>query len=92
MARPVTKPVTEVKRHATEILAQLQQSREPIVITEHGRSAAVLVDVETFDRLQDRLALLEGITRGERAFAEGRVVSHEEAKRRLRRWLPARQR
>ncbi|HEY7958094.1 MAG TPA: type II toxin-antitoxin system Phd/YefM family antitoxin [Polyangia bacterium] len=83
-----TKPVTEVKRHATEILAELQRSREPVVITEHGRSAAVLVDMETFGRLQNRLALLEGITRGERAFSEGRVVSHAEAKRRLRRWLP----
>jgi prevent-host-death family protein len=92
MARPLTKPVTEVKRHATEILAQLQRHREPIVITEHGRSAAVLVDVETFDRLNSRLELLEGIARGERAFAEGRVVSHEEAKRRLGRWLPARRR
>jgi prevent-host-death family protein len=89
MARPLTKPVTEVKRHATEILAQLQRSREPIVITEHGRSAAVLLDVETFDELQNRLELLEGITRGERALAEGRVVSHKEAKRRLGRWLAA---
>ena len=89
MAIPVTKPVTEIKRHATEIIAQLQRSHETVVITEHGRSAAVLLDVETFDRLNDRLALLEGIARGERAFAEGRVASHKEAKRRLGRWLPA---
>ena len=85
----VAKAVTEIKRHATEIIAQLQRSREPIVITEHGRSAAVLMDMETFDRLNQRLALLEGITRGERAFAEGRVVAHKDAKRRLGRWLPA---
>lgn len=87
-----TKPVTEVKRHATEIIANLQRSREPLVITEHGRSAAVLVDVETFDSMHSRLALLEGIARGERAFSEGRVVSHEQAKRRLGRWLVARRR
>ena len=89
MAIANTKPVTEIKRHATEIIAQLRESRETVVITEHGRSAAVLLDVETYDRMTARLALLEGIARGERAFAEGRIVAHKEAKRRLGRWLPA---
>ena len=87
MSRPLTMPVTEVKRHATEILAKLKVHREPIVITEHGRSSAVLLDVESFDDLQRRLAVLEGIARGERAFAERRVVTHEDARRRLGRWL-----
>lgn len=89
MAVPVTKPVTDIKRHATEIIAELRRTHESVVITEHGRSAAVLVDIETFDRLNRRLALLEGIARGERAFADGRTVAHKEAKRRLGRWLPA---
>jgi prevent-host-death family protein len=89
MPRALTKPVTEVKRHATEILAELKAHREPIVITEHGRSSAVLVDVDSYDELQRRLALLEGLARGERAFAEGRVVSHAQARRRLGRWLAA---
>ncbi len=92
MAGQRTKPVTEIKRHATEIIAELQRSHQPIVITEHGRSAAVLMNVEDFDRLNERLRLLEGIARGERAFAEGRVVSHAEATKRLARWLPGSQR
>jgi prevent-host-death family protein len=81
------RPVTEIKRHATRIIAQLQSDRVPVVITEHGRSAAVLLDVETYETLRRRLSLLEGIARGERAFAEGRVVSHAGAKKRLGRWL-----
>jgi prevent-host-death family protein len=92
MPRALTKPVTEIKRHATEILAELKEHREPIVITEHGRSSAVLVDVESYDDLQRRLALLEGIARGERAFAEGRTVTHAQARRRLGRWLAGRDR
>src|SRR5579862_6540924 len=82
--------VTQIKRHATRIIAELQATREPVVITEHGRSAAVLLDVETWDELRRRVALLEGIARGERAFAEGRVVSHATARKRLRRWLARR--
>lgn len=46
-----------------------------MLITERGRSAAVLLDLETYDDLQRRIELLEGLVRGERAFAEGRVVT-----------------
>jgi predicted transcriptional regulator len=46
-----------------------------------------LVDVETYDELQRRLAVLEGIARGERAIEEGRTLSQAEAKRRMSRWL-----
>ena len=81
------KPVTEIKRRATEIIAKLQADRRPVLITERGRSAAVLIDVATYEQLLTRTELLEGIARGERAIDEGRVVSHTAAKRRLGRWL-----
>ena len=90
MAVPRLKPVTEIKRRATEVIADVRATRQPVLITERGRSAAVLLDVETYDGLLRRLAVLEGIARGERADSEGRVVSHAEARRRLRRWLGAR--
>lgn len=87
MRSAATKPVTELKRRATEILAELEAERQPLLITEHGRSAAVMLDVESYQALLSRMALLEGIARGERAILEGRVVSHSAAKQRLSRWL-----
>ena len=85
MARMV-RPVTEVKRNATAIIARMREDREPVIVTEHGRAAAVLVDVESYEAMQRRIALLEAVARGERAFAEGRVVSHAAARRRLAKW------
>ena len=82
-----TELVTTLKRRATTLLAELEESREPMLITQHGLPSAYLVDVETFQALQQRVALLEGIARGERAVEEGRVVSHSQAKARMRRWL-----
>jgi prevent-host-death family protein len=79
--------VTTLKRKATEILGDLAQDQEPVLITQHGRPAAYLVDIETYEAMQDRIALLEGIARGERAIEEGRTVSHAEAKKRMSRWL-----
>ena len=82
-----TQLVTTLKRHATEILDDLEEDPDPVLITQHGRPAAYLVDVETFENLRQRLSILEGIARGERAIDEGRVLSHSKAKVRMKRWL-----
>ncbi|MGH7961602.1 MAG: type II toxin-antitoxin system Phd/YefM family antitoxin [Candidatus Binatia bacterium] len=79
--------VTTLKRKATELLSELDRDRVPVLITQHGRPAAYLVDVETYDHLTRRLAVLEGIARGERAVEQGRVLSHTAAKKRMARWL-----
>lgn len=82
-----TELVTTLKRQATELLDELGRSKEPILITQHGLPSAYLVDVETFEKLQDRMSLLEGIARGEKAVEDGRTVSHAQAKQRMARWL-----
>ena len=82
-----TELVTTLKRQATELLAEIERDKQPILITQHGLPSAYLVDVETFELLQQRMAVLEGIARGEMAVAEGRVVSHAEARTRMARWL-----
>lgn len=79
--------VTTLKRRATELLSELANERAPILITQHGLPAAYLVDVATFEQLQQRLSLLEGIARGEKAVEEGRVLTHVAAKKRMDRWL-----
>jgi prevent-host-death family protein len=82
-----TELVTTLKRKATELLSDLEQSREPILITQHGMPSAYLVDVETYEALQRRMSLLEGIARGEKAVEDGRTLSHAQAKKRMGRWL-----
>jgi prevent-host-death family protein len=82
-----TELVTKLKRQATELLADVARDREPILITEHGRPSAYLVDIVSYENLVARMKLLEGIARGERAIEDGRVLSASQAKRRMQRWL-----
>jgi len=82
-----TELVTTLKRKATEIISSLEHDHEPVLITQHGKPAAYLVDVESFEGLHQRLFLLEGIARGEQAIDQGRIVTHEDAKSRMGRSL-----
>jgi prevent-host-death family protein len=82
-----TELVTTLKRQATELIADVEREKQPILITQHGLPSVYLVDVETYQLQQERMAILEGIARGEMAVAEGRTLSHAQASKRLARWL-----
>ena len=82
-----TELVTTLKRKATELLSDVMADQEPILITQHGLPSAYLVDVESFDAMQRRMSILEGIARGERAVEEGRTLTQAEAKSKMARWL-----
>ena len=82
-----TELVTTLKRQATKILSELHESKEPVLITEHGKPSAYLVDFEDYESLKRRMQILEGIARGEAAALEGRTFSHDEAKSKLKKWL-----
>lgn len=82
-----TELVTTLKRQATRILAELHKTRDPVLITEHGKPSAYLVDVDAFELMQRRMQILEGIARGERAVLENRTCTQAEAKRTMSKWL-----
>lgn len=82
-----TELVTTLKRQATRILKEVRERKDPVLITEHGRPSAYLVDVESFEKGQERLRLLEGLSRGEEAIRRGRVMDQAGAKTRLEKWL-----
>ena len=52
--------VTTLKRQATKILSELHASKEPVLITEHGQPSAYLLDVDDYEFMQKRIAILEG--------------------------------
>ncbi len=82
-----TELVTTLKRQATRLLSEVERTGKPMMITQHGLPSVYLVDVETWEKLQERMRVLEGIARGERAVEEGRVMTHAQARKRLARWL-----
>ena len=74
------KPMSEFRAHTAACIQQVQKSKRPVVITQHGKSAAVLIDVSEFEAMSQRLELLEDIAMGESMIDEGKGISHDKAK------------
>ena len=79
--------VTTLKRQATKILAELHESKEPVLITEHGQPSAYLVDVQDYEMMKNRMRILEGVARGEAAIIDNRTYNQSEAKVKMSKWL-----
>ncbi|WP_303287209.1 type II toxin-antitoxin system Phd/YefM family antitoxin [Marinobacter sp. SS8-8] len=79
--------VTTLKRQATKLLADLHESKEPILITEHGQPSAYLLDVADYELMVDRMKILEGIAKGEQAIRDGRTMDMEQAREKMNKWL-----
>lgn len=82
-----TELVTTLKRQATKILAELHDTKEPVLITEHGQPSAYLVDIQDYEMMQKRMEILEGLARGESAILENRTYTQTEAKDKMSKWL-----
>ncbi|MCC5933308.1 MAG: type II toxin-antitoxin system Phd/YefM family antitoxin [Balneolales bacterium] len=77
-------PVSEFRKHAADFIDRIKTEKRPIVLTQHGKSAAVLVDVSEYQRMQEKIELMEDLLEAERQISAGRVLTHEEAKQRIK--------
>ncbi|HEX8320873.1 type II toxin-antitoxin system Phd/YefM family antitoxin [Longimicrobium sp.] len=77
------RPLSEFRANAAAFVEQVQATHRPIVLTQHGRSAAVLLDVGEYERLTERAEVLEDIRLAEEQVARGEGVEHNEAKRQV---------
>ena len=77
------RPLSEFRAGVASFVRQVNETRRPMVLTQHGRGVAVLVDIHEFEAMRERLALLEDVAVAEEQVAAGRVTSHEEAKARV---------
>lgn len=69
-------PVTEFRANAAQVIDQVRETRSPVILTQHGLSAAVILDVETYEAMQEELELLRDVQAAERQAGAGKLRSH----------------
>ena len=78
-------PIAEFKAQSATWLKHVRTSGHPVVITQNGKPAGVLISPEEFDRIQSQYTefVRSEIRAGETAIAEGRVYTTDEVKKHL---------
>jgi prevent-host-death family protein len=69
---PKVIPVTDLRQDAAAALRKVRSSKQPLVITQRGRAAAVMLSIEAFAEAEHERQLLRLLARGEREVAAGR--------------------
>jgi prevent-host-death family protein len=71
-------PLGNFKSQASRILRRLREKDRPIIITQYGKPAAVLLTPQEFDRLTERQRFVEAVQEGLQDSAAGRVIDDVE--------------
>lgn len=77
------RPLSEFRAGVASFIKQLQETRRPMILTQRGRGVAVLVGVHEYEKMQERLEMLEEIYKAEEQIAAGEGIAHEDAKVRV---------
>lgn len=68
---PEIVPVSDLRQDAAAVLKRVRQSNEPLIVTQRGRAAAVMLSIESYERADHERQLLRQLLRGEREIMAG---------------------
>ncbi len=71
-------PLAEFKAQASQLLRQLRREQRPVIITQNGKPAAVVITPEDFDRIQERGRFLDAVREGLADSEAGRLIEDDE--------------
>ncbi|MDA8138344.1 MAG: type II toxin-antitoxin system Phd/YefM family antitoxin [Desulfobacteraceae bacterium] len=78
------KPISFLKAHAAEIVRNIAKEAGPLIITQNGEAKAVVQDIESYEQIQETLALLKILALGARQIETGKVHPATQVLSRLR--------
>ena len=81
-------PVSEFRANAAKFIDQVRATKEPVIITQHGRGAAVLVDIDSYEELVESVGLMRDLLESAEESRQGRTYAHADVKAELRAMFP----
>jgi len=77
------KPLSEFRANAAGFVKQVKETKRPLILTQHGKSSAVLMDVAAYQTLIEQIELLQEVQTAEQQIVEGEVLAPEQVKKRI---------
>lgn len=77
------KPLSEVRIGIANYIRQVRDTKRPVIITQHGKGVAVLLDAAEYENMQEKLELLTDVQTSLSQLANGQGIAHEEARNKV---------
>lgn len=66
------KPISYLKAHASELIRDISDNKQPLIITQNGEAKAIIQDLESYEQMKDSLALLKILAQSNKNKSEGK--------------------
>ncbi|MEA3232192.1 MAG: type II toxin-antitoxin system Phd/YefM family antitoxin [Thermodesulfobacteriota bacterium] len=77
------KPLSEIRTGIATFIKQVHNTKRPVIITQHGKSVAVLLDAREYEAMQENIELLTDIQMSLNQLEKGAGISHKDAKEKV---------
>jgi prevent-host-death family protein len=71
-------PISYLKKNTSDVVKQVQETRDPIAITVNGKVQAIVQDPFSYQKTQDQLAMLRILAHGRKQVEEGKLTDHDD--------------
>jgi prevent-host-death family protein len=71
-------PISYLKTNTSDVVRQVQETREPVMITVNGKVQAVVQDPLSYQKMHDQLTMLRVLAHGQKQIEEGKVTDHDD--------------
>lgn len=76
-------PLSKFRSKVAFYFDKIKKTKRPLIITQNGKSSAILIDVSIYQSMVDKLEVLEDIKLGEKQIVQGLEISHTEVKKKF---------
>ena len=76
-------PLSEFRSKVAFYFDKVKRTKRPLIITQNGKSSAILLDVSAYQSMVDKLEVLEDIKLAEEQINQGMEISHQEVKKKF---------
>jgi len=75
------RPLSEFRAGVATFFKQIQETKRPLVITQHGKGVGVLLGVEEYEEMQETIELLQDVQKSVSQINDGEGIEHKKAKK-----------
>ncbi len=71
------KPISYIKTHAADMLKRVNETHNPLIITQNGEAKAVLLDTESYQDMRNSLGLMKILSESEQDITNNKILEQD---------------